>query len=341
MKIAEGLEKIQGRKKMYKVKKKMKKLKQSKGITLIALVVTIIVLLILAGVSLNLVSGSDGILGRATNAVNKTNEAKVAEEVELAMAQLQMEYYQARYAEGSTSDSYAKYAKEQLESASGVKTTSGKLTLSGTTVSYVPDGESTATATGTFNTTTGEVSIAETTTGGGTPVATTYTLTYNAGDGTPSKASDSLQAGATINFATATRDGYRFLGWYDAATNGNKITYATMPASDTEIYAHWSPTIASLITSNTQYGMETNYQVTVNGVTLGDKKADVTDADESLDVWKVFYKDDVNGDVYLIYGDYLPAKCVPDAAKTAGLRGRYIELSDPIYNKWWKCWIYG
>ena len=60
---------------------------------MIALIVTIIVLLILAGVSLNLVSGSDGILGRATNAVNKNNEAKVAEEVELAMAELRMEQH--------------------------------------------------------------------------------------------------------------------------------------------------------------------------------------------------------------------------------------------------------
>ena len=98
----------------------MEKLKRKEqGITLIALVVTIIVLLILAGVSLNLVSGSNGILGRATNAANKNNKAKVAEEVELAMAELQMEYYQARYVDGTTSGSFADYAKAKLESTNG------------------------------------------------------------------------------------------------------------------------------------------------------------------------------------------------------------------------------
>ena len=40
-------------------------LKGQKGITLVALVVTIIVLIILAGVSISLVLGSDGILGKA------------------------------------------------------------------------------------------------------------------------------------------------------------------------------------------------------------------------------------------------------------------------------------
>ena len=45
----------------------MKNLKDQKGITLVALVITIIVLLILAGVSLSLVVGDNGILGRASN----------------------------------------------------------------------------------------------------------------------------------------------------------------------------------------------------------------------------------------------------------------------------------
>ena len=197
MKIAESLEKIQGRKKMYKVKKKMKKLKQSKGITLIALVVTIIVLLILAGVSLNLISGSDGILGRATNAVDQTRNASIKEEAELAMAQLQADYYEGKYVTGNITDEYNVYAKNQLESASGVKTTSGKLTLSGTTVSYVPDGESTATATGTFNTITGEVSIAGTTTDAPTPqLSAVETLLGYTGNTN----SNDLEVGDHINY---------------------------------------------------------------------------------------------------------------------------------------------
>ena len=44
--------------------------KANSGITLVALVVTIIVLIILAGVSISLVLGSDGILGRARSGRN-------------------------------------------------------------------------------------------------------------------------------------------------------------------------------------------------------------------------------------------------------------------------------
>ena len=51
----------------------MKNLRKMQGITLIALVVTIIILLILAGVSLQLIGGSSGILSRATGAVDKNN----------------------------------------------------------------------------------------------------------------------------------------------------------------------------------------------------------------------------------------------------------------------------
>ena len=50
-------------------------MRKTKGITLIALVITIIVLLILAGVSLNLIAGTDGILGKASSAREKTIKA--------------------------------------------------------------------------------------------------------------------------------------------------------------------------------------------------------------------------------------------------------------------------
>lgn len=50
-------------------------IKSKRGITLVALVVTIIVLLILAGVSITVLIGDDGILRRAENAANATNDA--------------------------------------------------------------------------------------------------------------------------------------------------------------------------------------------------------------------------------------------------------------------------
>ena len=50
--------------------------KETNGITLIALVVTIVVLLILAGVSINMVLGQNGIVTKAKDARDKTEQAK-------------------------------------------------------------------------------------------------------------------------------------------------------------------------------------------------------------------------------------------------------------------------
>lgn len=57
----------------------MEKTKE-KGITLIALVITIVVLLILAGVSVSNILGDNGIIARAKEAKNKTNESNIQEE---------------------------------------------------------------------------------------------------------------------------------------------------------------------------------------------------------------------------------------------------------------------
>ena len=56
-------------------------MKENKGITLIALIITIIVLLILAGVSISLVVGENGILGRAVTSKEKSEVAEAKERV--------------------------------------------------------------------------------------------------------------------------------------------------------------------------------------------------------------------------------------------------------------------
>ena len=58
----------------------MKNFRKNQGITLIALVVTVIVLLILAGVSIATLTGDNGILTRAQDAKNKTEQAQKDEE---------------------------------------------------------------------------------------------------------------------------------------------------------------------------------------------------------------------------------------------------------------------
>ena len=64
---------------------KLKVKEKNKGITLIALVITIIVLLILAAVTINALSGDNGILKRATEAKQKTRRADALEKIRLAV----------------------------------------------------------------------------------------------------------------------------------------------------------------------------------------------------------------------------------------------------------------
>jgi len=61
------------------------KRKNARGITLIALVITIIVLLILSGITINALSGENGILKRATQAKSKTGRANALEQINLAI----------------------------------------------------------------------------------------------------------------------------------------------------------------------------------------------------------------------------------------------------------------
>ena len=79
---------------MNKIKKegvnKFKYLKGENGITLIALVITIIVLLILAGVSIATLTGDNGILTRANDAKEKTEEAEDIEKIRLAISEAQI-----------------------------------------------------------------------------------------------------------------------------------------------------------------------------------------------------------------------------------------------------------
>lgn len=63
------------------------KIKQEKGITLIALVVTIIVLIILAGVSINLILGQNGIIGKAKESKIRHEIGAIKEKMELSIAE--------------------------------------------------------------------------------------------------------------------------------------------------------------------------------------------------------------------------------------------------------------
>lgn len=66
----------------------MKKIENNNGITLITLVVTIIILIILAGVSINLLLGSNGIITKTKYAREEYKKEQIREQVEIAIANI-------------------------------------------------------------------------------------------------------------------------------------------------------------------------------------------------------------------------------------------------------------
>ena len=116
----------------------------NQGITLIALVITIIVLLILAGVSLSLMAGSDGILGKASSATAQTQKATAKEQVELLLADYKAEYFQGKYVDGTENGNPKEYVQAKLEP--GVATNNYFAKATGDKVKVYPGSEATGKA---------------------------------------------------------------------------------------------------------------------------------------------------------------------------------------------------
>ena len=68
---------------MKKEEKRKTHTKEELGITLVSLVITIIVLLILAGAAINMAINSEGLFGKANEAVEEWNSAAEDEETQL------------------------------------------------------------------------------------------------------------------------------------------------------------------------------------------------------------------------------------------------------------------
>ena len=76
-------------------------MKNNKGITLIALVVTIIVLLILAGVSIAMLSGDNGILGRGQEAKYKTEISSAEDVIGVSISEQVTLYMNKKYVDST------------------------------------------------------------------------------------------------------------------------------------------------------------------------------------------------------------------------------------------------
>lgn len=86
---------------------------------------------------------------------------------------------------------------------------------------------------------------------------TTYTITFNAGNGTFSEnGSSSLTLTTDTNGyltqqpSTPTQSGYTFAGWFDAATGGNAISTSAQFSTNTTVYAQWTQDVQTSFTIN-------------------------------------------------------------------------------------------
>jgi len=97
----------------------------------------------------------------------------------------------------------------------------------------------------------------------------TYTVTFNANNGSVDPASGTTGTGGTLaSLPTPTRTGYTFNGWFTASTGGTAVTTSTVFSANTNIYAQWT-LITYTITFNANSGtVDPTSRTTGTGGTL-------------------------------------------------------------------------
>ena len=96
------------------------------------------------------------------------------------------------------------------------------------------------------------------------------TVTYNPNGGSCGTASEKY-TGTALTLPTPTRDGYWFVGWYDAASGGNKIGDAGAnynPTGEITLYAHWQEKVEYTVTYNANGGSCGTASATYQGTAL-------------------------------------------------------------------------
>ena len=77
-----------------------------------------------------------------------------------------------------------------------------------------------------------------------------YTLTYDTQGGNEIESKVFLEGNTIGTLPTPTKEGYRFLGWYDSSEGGNAVTTSFRMLQDTTIYAHWIKQYKVIFNSN-------------------------------------------------------------------------------------------
>ena len=96
------------------------------------------------------------------------------------------------------------------------------------------------------------------------------TVSYNANGGYCGTASEKY-TGTALTLPTPTRDGYWFVGWYDAAEGGNKIGDAGAtynPSNEITLYAHWQEKVEYTVTYDANGGTCGTASATYQGTAL-------------------------------------------------------------------------
>ncbi len=260
-----------------------KKMRKSKGITLIALVITIIVLLILAGVSLSLITGSDGILKKATVATDKNEVESAKEQAELLVADCIADFYEEKYGNGRELGNAGTYVKDTLTEGKEVgrywiKTQDSLITVyKNEEQNRIVDGIIEDNGKITWNNQTGN------------ETKKTWTVTYetNGGEGGPASQIKIEGQDLILSEIIPTKEGNTFQGW--AIVPDGEVVYQPNEIYTNDemliLYAIWQPALATSIIQPENYGETVNYSA------------------NNVRDWKIFLNDQKN--IYLITTDYV------------------------------------
>jgi len=83
----------------------------------------------------------------------------------------------------------------------------------------------------------------------------TYTVTFDAKDGTVTPTTGATGEGGTLaSLPTPTRNRYNFQGWFTTATGGDSVTAGRVYGANTTVYARWTP-VTYTITFNAAGGV--------------------------------------------------------------------------------------
>ena len=245
--------------------------KKNRGITLIALVVTIIVIIILAGVSIMALTKS-GIIGKAKDAADKTEQSTAEEEVQLSWLELYMEnsdfdsltlQRQAELLESELKSKYpdanskiVEFDEEKklikvnhrgydvaIESSKTGNNNTGGNTSGGNTSGGNTSGENTSGGnTSGGNTSSGNTSGGNTSTGGntGTPDTPSYIILFESNGGS-SVNSQTVKKGEKVTRPTEpTKSGYSFGGWYTDSECTSMYNFDNIVTGGMTLYAKWT-----------------------------------------------------------------------------------------------------